>query len=98
MAGEVLEVDRASLRHIMQTDAVVGNLLLNAFVQGRIYLIANAVGDAVLIGSAHSSDTLRLRSFLVRNGHSYTYLDIDEDPDIQSVLDQFDIDGRASLF
>ena len=91
-AGEVLEVDRASLRHIMQTDAVVGNLLLNAFVQRRIYLIANAVGDAVLIGSTHSSDTLRLRSFLVRNGHPYTYLDIDEDPDIQSVLDQFGIE------
>jgi thioredoxin reductase (NADPH) len=89
--GEVLEVDRASLREIMQSEATIGNVLLGAFVQRRIYLIANAVGNAVLIGSQHSSDTLRLRSFLVRNGHPYTYVDVDREPDIQSVLDQFAI-------
>src|SRR3974377_217337 len=89
--GEVLEVDRASLREIMQSEAPIGNVLLGAFVQRRIYLIANAVGNAVLIGSQHSSDTLRLRSFLVRNGHPYTYVDVDHEPDIQSVLDPFAI-------
>ena len=89
--GEVLEVDREALREIMQSETDIGNVLLGAFVQRRIYLIANAVGDAVLIGSQHSSDTLRLRSFLVRNGHPYTYIDVERDPDIQSVLDQFTI-------
>jgi hypothetical protein len=63
MPGEVLEVDRVSLQEIMRTDAIIGNILLSAFVQRRTYLIANAIGDAVLIGSTHSSDTLRLRSF-----------------------------------
>ncbi|MCU1323483.1 MAG: Thioredoxin reductase [Acidobacteriaceae bacterium] len=89
--GEVLEIDRAALRDLMQSDAAIGNVFLSAFVQRRLYLIANAIGDAVLIGSAHSSDTLRLRSFLVRNGHPYTYIDVDLDPDIQIVLDQFAI-------
>ena len=89
--GEVLEIDRTALRSCMQTDVALGNMVLSAFVQRRIFLIANAVGDAVLIGSAHSSDTLRLRSFLGRNGHPYTYIDVDRDPDIQTVLDQFSI-------
>ena len=50
----------------------------------RVYLIANSVGDAVLIGSSHSSDTLRIRSFLSRNGHPHTYLDVEADPDVQT--------------
>jgi thioredoxin reductase (NADPH) len=49
------------------------------------------IGDAVLIGSNHSSDTLRLRSFLSRNGHPYTYIDVERDKDFQFVLDQFEV-------
>jgi thioredoxin reductase (NADPH) len=49
------------------------------------------VGDAVLIGSNHSSDTLRLREFLTRNGQPHTYLDVDTDPEVQAVLDQFGV-------
>jgi thioredoxin reductase (NADPH) len=57
----------------------------------RVFLIANSIGDAVLIGSNHSADTLRLRGFLSRNGHPHTYLDVDHDADVQTVLDQFNI-------
>jgi thioredoxin reductase (NADPH) len=60
-ASTFLEIDRANLRHIMQTDAALGQVFLNAFVLRRVFLISNAVGDAVLIGSNHSSNTLRLR-------------------------------------
>jgi thioredoxin reductase (NADPH) len=66
-------------------------LFLRAFLLRRVYLVANSIGDAVLIGSSHSSDTLRLRTFLGRNGHPYTYLDVDLDPDIQAVLDHFSV-------
>ena len=90
-ASDLLEIDRASLRRLMQTDATIGELFLRAFVQRRVYLIANSVGDAVLIGSSHSSDTLRLRGFLSRNGHPHTSLDVERDPDIQAVLDHFEI-------
>ncbi len=87
----LLEIDRVSLRHIMQTDATLGQILLNAFLLRRVYQISNSLGDAVLIGSNHSSDTLRLREFLVHNGQPHTYLDVDVDPDVQTVLDQFDV-------
>ncbi len=90
-ASELLEIDRASLRRIMQTDATIGELFLRTFVMRRVYLIANSVGDAVLIGSSHSADTLRLKAFLSRNGHPHTYLDVEREPDIQTVLDHFEI-------
>lgn len=90
-AGTLLEINRANLRRIMQTDAALGEIFLNAFIARRVFLIANSVGDAVLIGSGHSSDTLRLREFLTRNGHPHTYLDIESDPTVSAILDQFGI-------
>src|SRR6202522_3753575 len=90
-ASTLLEIDRANLRHIMQTDAALGEIFLKAFVLRRVFLISNSVGDAVLIGSNHSSDTLRLREFLARNGQPHSYLDVECDPDVQTLLDQFEI-------
>jgi thioredoxin reductase (NADPH) len=90
-AGAVLELGRSCLRRIMQTDVTLGELFLRMFVLRRAYLIANSVGDAILIGSSHSSDTLRLRAFLSRNGHPHTYIDVEHDPDTQTLLDHFEI-------
>jgi thioredoxin reductase (NADPH) len=90
-ASTVLEIDRVHLRQIMQMDVALGETFLNAFIQRRVYLIGHSVGDAVLIGSAHSSDTLRLREFLTRNGHPHTYLDVETDPSVPGLLGQFGI-------
>ena len=90
-ASSLLGLDRSNLRRVMQSDATLGDMFLRAFVLRRVYLIANSIGDAVLIGSSHSSDTLRLRTFLGRNGQPHAYLDVDLDPDIQSVLDHFSV-------
>ena len=90
-ASHLLEIDRASLQRMMQTDGTLGEIFLTAFIQRRVYLIDNSVGDAILIGSNHSSDTLRLRAFLGRNGHPFTYIDVDRDTDTQSMLDHFQI-------
>lgn len=89
--SDVLELRRTCLRRVMQTDVAIGEILLRAFVLRRVYLIANSIGDAVLIGSSHSADTLRLRAFLSRNGHPHTYLDVESDSQVQTVLDHFAI-------
>jgi thioredoxin reductase (NADPH) len=90
-AGTLLEIDRVHLRQIMQTDVALGETFLNAFILRRVYLVTHSVGDAVLIGSSHSSDTLRLRAFLTRNGHPHTYLDVENNASVQTMLDQFGI-------
>lgn len=95
-AGTVLEIPRPHLRHIIQTDTELGEVFLRAFMLRRVYLIAHSVGDAVLIGSSHSADTLRLQSFLSRNGHPHTYLDVERDADVQTALDHFEI-GVADI-
>ncbi len=90
-ASKLLEISRANLQTVMQNDATLGELFLRAFILRRVYLINNSVGDAVLIGSSNSADTLRLKGFLSRNGHPFTYLDVETDSDIQRVLDHFAI-------
>jgi thioredoxin reductase (NADPH) len=37
--SDLLEIGRSSLRHLMQTDAGLGEILLKAFVLRRVYLI-----------------------------------------------------------
>ena len=87
----LLEIDRPTLRQIMQSDTTLGELFLRVFVMRRVYLTAHSVGDAILVGSVHSADTLRLKEFLSRNGHPYTYLDVEREPDVQTFLDHFAI-------
>jgi thioredoxin reductase (NADPH) len=88
-AGEVIELDRDNLLALIQTDAELSEILMRAFILRRAALIANGVGDAVLVGSVHSAGTLRVKEFLSRNGHPYTYLDLDHESDIQQLLDHF---------
>jgi thioredoxin reductase (NADPH) len=90
-ASELLEIDQATLRHIVETDAEIGEVLLRAFVHRRVGLIARALGDVVLIGSRHSADTLRLKEFLERNGHPHTYLELERDAVVQTLLERFGI-------
>ena len=88
-AGEVIELDRERLLALVQTDPELSELILRAFILRRVELIAGGYGDVVLIGSAHCSGTLRVKEFLTRNSHPYTYFDLDHDKDVQALLDRF---------
>ena len=35
-------------------------------------MVAQGIGDVLLIGSAHSAATLRIKAFLTRNGHPFS--------------------------
>ncbi len=64
---------------------------MRAFILRRLALIARGEGDVILMGSRHSADTLRLREFLSRNAHPYTYVDLDTDKTSQELLDRFEV-------
>ncbi len=90
-AGEVIEMDRAHMLALVQTDAEIGEILMRAFIVRRVELIAQGLGDAIVIGSSHCAGTLRTKEFLTRNAHPYTYMDLDHEVDVQAVLDQFHV-------
>ena len=64
---------------------------MRAFILRRVELIAHGLGDVVLVGSSHCAGTLRVKEFLTRNGHPYTYIDLDRDADVQELLDRFHV-------
>ncbi|MGA9941655.1 MAG: FAD-dependent oxidoreductase [Nitrososphaeraceae archaeon] len=89
--GEVIELDHQDLLGLVQTDSELSDILMRAFILRRVELIAAGVGDLILIGSVHSASTLRIKEFLMRNGHPYSYIDLEQDPDVQNLLDSFQI-------
>jgi thioredoxin reductase (NADPH) len=89
--GAVIAVDREDLRTLVQRDSEISEILMRAFILRRIALANQPTNDLVLLGSRHSGSTQRLREFLSRNGQPFTYQDVEADPSVQVLLDQFHI-------
>ena len=75
LSGEVIEVEREHLLGIVQTDSELSDIFMRAFILRRSQLIAQGIGDVVLVGSTHCVGTLRVKEFLTRNGHPYTSIE-----------------------
>ena len=87
--GEVHEVSHERLLTLVQRDAEISETLMRAFILRRVRLIARGLGDVVLLGSHHCAGTLRVKEFLTRNAHPYSFVDLDADSDVQALLDRF---------
>ncbi len=91
-SGEVAQLTGDQMHALIQTDAEIGEVLMKALLYRRIELVTQEIGDALVIGSAHSAATLRIKAFLTRNGHPFKYLDLDRDADVRDLLDRFRVD------
>ncbi|MGA6985793.1 MAG: FAD-dependent oxidoreductase [Terriglobales bacterium] len=89
--GEFLELSSEGLHSLIGRDAELSEIIMRAFILRRLALITNQLGNLILMGSRHSAATLRLREFLGRNGHPYTYVDLDTDKTSQELLDRFSV-------
>ena len=89
--GEIVQLARESFLTLVQTDAELSEILMRAFILRRVELLVQGISDATLVGSSHSADTLRIKEFFTRNGHPYTYIDLERDTDVRSLLDQFHV-------
>ena len=92
--GEAIELDRERLLALVQSDSELGEIIMRAFIFRRLELIAHGFGDVVMIGSRHCSGTLRVKEFLTRNGHPYSYIDLDVDAGVQDLLDAFQVGAK----
>lgn len=90
--GEVVQLTRQQMHALIQTDTEVGDILMSALIHRRNELVSRGLGDAVLIGSDGSADTLRIRAFLSRNGHPFTFLDDAHDGAAQGMLERFEVE------
>src|SRR5581483_10929701 len=90
-AGEFLELTGDELRSLVARDAELSEIFMRAFILRRLELVRRGWGNVVVMGSQHSAKTLEIREFLSRNGHPYTYVDLDHDQGSQELLDRFQV-------
>ena len=92
--GKVIELNHQQMLGLIQTDAELSDILMRAFILRRVELIVCWCRRHLTIGSTYSADTLRIKEFLMRNGHPYSYIDLERDLDVQNLLDSFQISAN----
>jgi len=92
--SDLIEMTREEMLALVQTDSELSEILMRAFILRRAELIAHGYGDVVFLGSNHCAATLRVKEFLTRNGHPYTYIDLDRERGVQELLDRFHVTDR----
>jgi thioredoxin reductase (NADPH) len=83
--GEVLEVPTDRLRECLQREPAFGDEILRAYLTRRTLAIGEGLGFRI-IGSRFSADTRRLREFAARNRLPHRFVDLESDPDAESLL------------
>jgi thioredoxin reductase (NADPH) len=86
--GTVLELTREKVLSLIANDTEIGDILMGAFVARRLLMIQLGEGSVVLFGTKTSARTLALREFLARNGHPFTYVDIDINCSAAELIDK----------
>ena len=90
-SGEAIQLTREDLLTLVQTDTEIGDIVMRGFIYRRLELIAHGIGDVVLLGSMHNPPTLRVKEFLVRNGHPFGFIDLDREADVDALLERFHV-------
>jgi thioredoxin reductase (NADPH) len=83
--GEVLAIPAEKLRVVVTHDPMLGDEILRAYLIRRSLLIDSGAGVRI-IGSGHSADTRRVRSFVARNRLPHRFVDLDRDHAAEAML------------
>lgn len=84
-AGQVLAVPVERLRAIVGEDPALGDLILRAYLARRAFLLEVGAGLRI-VGSRFSPATVRLRQFAARNRIPHRCIDLERDPEAESLL------------
>ncbi|MDN5872595.1 MAG: FAD-dependent oxidoreductase, partial [Nitrococcus sp.] len=90
-ACEVYEISAADLRRILSEMPSVSDILLSAFLMRRQLLEESGFVGIRVVGSRYSQDTHRIREFLAKNTVPFTWIDLENDPRVDTLLAQFQL-------
>ena len=90
--SEVFEIPQEALRQVLNQCPGLSDIILQAFIARRQLVRESPkfVGLRV-IGSRYSPDTFRVRDFLARNRILFTWVDIENDPQVDQLLKEFGV-------
>ena len=88
----VVRVAREAFRKLISAEPDIGEILMRAFILRRVALLQHGHGGVTLVGAGHSADTVRLLSFLLRNGYPHRLIDTERDPAAAGLLEWFHLE------
>ena len=88
--GKVLAIPREQLKEVVTEEPDLSDIILKAFIARRSWGMRAGVGLRI-IGSRHSSDATRLREFAARNRLLHVWIELEEDPDAEALLERFGV-------
>ena len=89
---EVYEVSPDALRELLDRHPDLSDMILQAFLARRELLRESGKFTGLrVIGSRYSQDTFRIRDFLAKNQIPFTWLDLESDPQVKQLLEQFGV-------
>src|SRR5256885_3967380 len=89
---EVYEMSETELRKVLNQDPQLSDVILQAFIARRQLMRESPEFTGLrVIGSRYSRDTFRIRDFLAKNRVLFTWLDLEGDPAVNQLLQQFGV-------
>jgi thioredoxin reductase (NADPH) len=86
--GKVLAISRERLKEVVTEEQNLSDIILKAFIARRSWGMRAGFGLRI-IGSRHSSDAKRLREFAARNNLLHVWIELEEDPTDEALLERF---------
>jgi thioredoxin reductase (NADPH) len=86
--GKVLAIPREQLKEVVTEEPNLSDIILKAFIARRSWGMRAGFGLRI-IGSRHSGDATRLREFAARNRLLHVWIELEEDPGAEALLEQF---------
>jgi thioredoxin reductase (NADPH) len=95
VGGEVLAISRERLKEVVTEEPNLSDIILKSFIARRAWSVRAGLGLRI-IGSRHSSDATRLRGFATRNRLPHVWIELEEDPDAEALLERFGTDASET--
>src|ERR687898_1019158 len=86
--GRVLAITRERLKEVVTEETNLSDIILKAFLARRSWGMRTGFGLRI-IGSRHSGDAARLRGFAARNRLPHVWIELEEDPEAEALLEAF---------
>lgn len=71
----LLRIRKADFRKMVSAEPDIAEVVVRAFIRRRAGMIAHAKSGTVVVGSVRSHHTMRIRTFLTRNGYPHRLVD-----------------------
>jgi len=88
---EVYEICSQELRIIIGQRPDLSDTILSAFIERSRVLSESDFTGVRVIGSRFSQDTFRIRDFLSKNRVLFTWMDVENDPHVDDLLQRFHV-------